>query len=262
MSKTILMTGASSGFGRDTAETLAKAGHRVFASMRDVGRPQPRRRRRPARRGRRRGRTRRDRRQVGRRRGPRDPRASGPHRRPGEQRRDRRGGRDRGLLHRSGQAAVRHQCRRRPADRPGGASRDARRRRRPDHQHRLGAGPGHLSVLRPLRRVQVRGRGADRQPALRSLSQLGVDVTLVQPSAYPTNMYASILHPADAATGASYGEIGAIPGKMFETFTAMFSADGAPNPHDVAAAVAALVATPKGDRRRALSSASRSARTR
>src|ERR1700761_8448750 len=34
MSKVILITGASSGFGRDTAETLARAGHKVFASMR------------------------------------------------------------------------------------------------------------------------------------------------------------------------------------------------------------------------------------
>jgi len=32
--KTILITGASSGFGRDTAETLFRAGHTVFASMR------------------------------------------------------------------------------------------------------------------------------------------------------------------------------------------------------------------------------------
>ena len=35
-SKIVLITGASSGFGRDTAETLAHAGHTVFASMRDV----------------------------------------------------------------------------------------------------------------------------------------------------------------------------------------------------------------------------------
>src|SRR5258708_10860861 len=34
MSKTILITGASSGFGRDTAETLHRAGHFVYASMR------------------------------------------------------------------------------------------------------------------------------------------------------------------------------------------------------------------------------------
>src|SRR5262249_48136005 len=34
MSKTILITGASSGFGRDTAETLFRAGHSVYASMR------------------------------------------------------------------------------------------------------------------------------------------------------------------------------------------------------------------------------------
>src|SRR6266436_5143571 len=36
MSKTILITGTSSGFGRDTAETLSRAGHTVYASMRSV----------------------------------------------------------------------------------------------------------------------------------------------------------------------------------------------------------------------------------
>jgi len=35
MSRTILITGASTGFGRDAAETLSRAGHAVFASMRD-----------------------------------------------------------------------------------------------------------------------------------------------------------------------------------------------------------------------------------
>lgn len=80
------------------------------------------------------------------------------------------------------------------------------------------------------------------------LSQLGIDVVLVQPSAYPTNMYAAMQQPADAARGAAYGEIGAIPGKMFETFMGMFAAANAPNPHDVAVAMAKLVSTTKGQR--------------
>lgn len=80
------------------------------------------------------------------------------------------------------------------------------------------------------------------------LSQLGIDVVLVQPSAYPTNMYAAIQQPADPQRGAAYGEIGTIPGKMFETFMGMFASKNAPNPHDVAEGVARLVATPKGQR--------------
>ena len=35
-SQIVVVTGASSGFGRLTAEALAKAGHTVYASMRDI----------------------------------------------------------------------------------------------------------------------------------------------------------------------------------------------------------------------------------
>ena len=80
------------------------------------------------------------------------------------------------------------------------------------------------------------------------LSQLGIDVVLVQPSAYPTQMYASAKQPADSARSAAYGEIGEIPGKMFAIFMEMFAAQDAPKPHDVAEAIAKLVMTHMGMR--------------
>ena len=80
------------------------------------------------------------------------------------------------------------------------------------------------------------------------LRPLGVDVVLVQPSAYPTNMYASAQQPANAERGAEYGETGAIPGKMFQTFMEIFASESAPKPHDVAEAIARLVTTAKGQR--------------
>ena len=80
------------------------------------------------------------------------------------------------------------------------------------------------------------------------VSQLGIDVLLVQPSAYPTQMYASASQPADAARATEYGAVGEIPGAMFQHFMDTFAAPGAPNPHDVAEAIAKLIDTPKGDR--------------
>jgi len=79
------------------------------------------------------------------------------------------------------------------------------------------------------------------------LSQLGIDVVLVQPSAYPTNLFAAGQKPDDAQTGTAYGEIGTIPGKMMGDLHGHLSlGPNAPNPHDIAEAVAKLVATPKG----------------
>ena len=80
------------------------------------------------------------------------------------------------------------------------------------------------------------------------VSQLGIDVALVQPSAYPTPMYASAQQPADTNRAAAYGTIGDIPGAMFKHFTTMFQAADAPNPHDIAEAIANLIMLPKGSR--------------
>jgi NAD(P)-dependent dehydrogenase (short-subunit alcohol dehydrogenase family) len=80
------------------------------------------------------------------------------------------------------------------------------------------------------------------------LSQLGVDVVLVQPSAYPTNMYAAAQEPADGEVARTYGEIAEVPGKILKTFVTLFQGKNAPNPQDVATAIDKLVSMPAGGR--------------
>ena len=80
------------------------------------------------------------------------------------------------------------------------------------------------------------------------LSQLGVDVVLVQPSAYPTNMYAAAQQPADEELAKMYGEVAEVPGKILKTFVTLFQDENAPNPQEVATAIDHLVSTPAGSR--------------
>lgn len=80
------------------------------------------------------------------------------------------------------------------------------------------------------------------------LSQLGVDVVLIQPSAHPTNMYAAAQQPADGERAQSYGQVADIPGKILQTFVTLFQGENAPNPQDVATAIDKIVSTPAGSR--------------
>lgn len=80
------------------------------------------------------------------------------------------------------------------------------------------------------------------------LSQLGVDVVLVQPSAYPTNMYTAAQKPADEELRKMYGEVAEVPGKILKTFVTLFQGENGPNPQDVAAAIEQIVSTPAGSR--------------
>ena len=246
MTKIILITGASTGFGRNTAETLARAGHRVFATMRDV---------------------------------------AGRNREHADALRGKKinvveldvtddGSVDRAI------ASVLNEASRIDVlvNNAGIASAGVSEAFTPD-QAKVLFNTNVIGIHRTIRAVlpsmraandgliinigSVLGRvtfpffsiyGASKfaVEALTDgfryeLSQLGVDVVLVQPSAYPTNMYASIQQPADAARATAYGATGEIPSKMFATFTEMFSSAGAPNPHDVATAIAALIDRPKGE---------------
>ncbi len=66
--------------------------------------------------------------------------------------------------------------------------------------------------------------------------------------AYPTNLFASVQTPAGIEVTKSYGGVGQIPDALFKTFMSMFEGKDAPNPHDIAEAVAKLVGQSKGSR--------------
>jgi NADP-dependent 3-hydroxy acid dehydrogenase YdfG len=80
------------------------------------------------------------------------------------------------------------------------------------------------------------------------VSQLGIEVVEVQPSAYPTNFLSSSQTPARTEVAESYGEVGHIPDAMFTSLSSTFEGKDAPNPHDVAEAIATLVDQGKGSR--------------
>lgn len=80
------------------------------------------------------------------------------------------------------------------------------------------------------------------------LSQLGIDVVLVQPSAYPTKIYTSLQAASDSGRSEGYGEVSTLPGSFNEYIQGLFSGDNPPNPHDVPEALLQLIATPDGER--------------
>jgi hypothetical protein len=73
-------------------------------------------------------------------------------------------------------------------------------------------------------------------------------VVLVQPSAYPTNLYSTHQDPADAGREPEYGEVAAVPKAFVAFLQSVFGGADAPNPHDVAEALVRLVDTPAGQR--------------
>ena len=80
------------------------------------------------------------------------------------------------------------------------------------------------------------------------LSGFGIDSVIVEPGAYPTEFSSSLLQPSDGARLASLGELANAPGQMMEGFGEHFQGDNAPKPQAVADAVAKLIATPAGER--------------
>jgi NAD(P)-dependent dehydrogenase (short-subunit alcohol dehydrogenase family) len=80
------------------------------------------------------------------------------------------------------------------------------------------------------------------------LSQLGIDIVLIQPGPFPTKLYAAMQTPSDPGRAEHYGDVAAVPGAISAALGTMFSGADAPDPHDVAKAIAKLLDTPAGQR--------------
>lgn len=76
---------------------------------------------------------------------------------------------------------------------------------------------------------------------------LGVDVVLLQPGAFPTEIFGKIISGSDASVLSGYGELAKVPEQMGAGVMRMFQAVK-PNPQLVADAVVGLINTPNGKR--------------
>jgi NAD(P)-dependent dehydrogenase (short-subunit alcohol dehydrogenase family) len=80
------------------------------------------------------------------------------------------------------------------------------------------------------------------------LKGLGIDVVAIEPGAFPTEVGNNGLYASDAARADDYGPVAQIPQKMGESLGQLFSSPQSPKPQEVADAILAVVQTPAGKR--------------
>jgi len=247
MSKVILITGTSTGFGRDAAETLAQAGYRVFASMRDI---------------------------VGR------------NQAPAESLRARKievveldvtndasvqggvasvlkaAGRIDVLINNAGvgatgisEAYTTNQMRDLFEVNVFGVQRILRavlptlRKQGDGLVINIGSVLGRVTMpFGGLYGATKFALDAITQSYRYELSPFGVEVVLVQPSAYPTDIWSKTIVPSDAGCISSYGDLVKVLENLGARIGQMLSGENAPDAHDVAEALLKLVGEQKGFR--------------
>jgi len=79
------------------------------------------------------------------------------------------------------------------------------------------------------------------------VKRLGIDVAIVEPGAFPTEMSQKTQYASDQSVFEGYSAVADIPGKMVEAITSEMQSKG-PNPQDVADAIVKLIGTDKGQR--------------
>jgi len=80
------------------------------------------------------------------------------------------------------------------------------------------------------------------------LKGFGIDIAMVEPGGFGTNFFGSVMSPADTDVLESYGEFKDAPEKMFAGFGEILQSDSAPDPQDIADAVDNLIDMPQGQR--------------
>jgi NADP-dependent 3-hydroxy acid dehydrogenase YdfG len=248
MSKTILVTGTSNGFGNDIAKTLAAAGHRVFATMRDL---------------------------------------NGRHREAAQELNSKgietleldvtddasvnaafkelfakTGGKLDVLINNAGIAAGGIQETFTPEQTRAmfdvnvfGIQRVTRAALPSMHAAKAGLIINIGSILGRVTLPFFALYGASKHAVEAvtegyryELSQQGIDVVLVQPGPYPTKLYTAIQKPADADRANSYGDLPKLQSGFEEFLGGLFASENAPNPHDIATTLVDLIAQPNGQR--------------
>ena len=80
------------------------------------------------------------------------------------------------------------------------------------------------------------------------LSGFGIDSVLVEPGGYPTTFMDALIRPSDNSRNDAYGDFMNAPNQLLESFEGALANNPAQNPQDVADAIAGLVNTPAGER--------------
>jgi NAD(P)-dependent dehydrogenase (short-subunit alcohol dehydrogenase family) len=80
------------------------------------------------------------------------------------------------------------------------------------------------------------------------LSELGVESVIVEPGPFPTRLLANSPEPADRVRAEAYGSIAQIRSVFADTFSKFFASEQSTNAQDVADAIVYLVQTPAGQR--------------
>ncbi|MEM6524325.1 MAG: SDR family NAD(P)-dependent oxidoreductase [Bacteroidota bacterium] len=80
------------------------------------------------------------------------------------------------------------------------------------------------------------------------LSGFGVDSVIVEPGGFPTSFFNSLIFPGDTSRDAEYGEMVNAPKQLFDSFEGALEGNPEQSPQLVADAILNLVNTPGGER--------------